>query len=180
MRLSKSLESLSDFCPPTNQQHLPPPRSRVRDLESIQPSNASPRRMSDLPPRRILANLRPPLLPKPKAQKDRLEEVPRPTFGGSDRSPGERGAGQRAAGDSDIQRKIKEVEERVHGVTTEESREALRAHSGDVMRAVQALKMEQLYNVSRHTKDECRRILEKCHWDLEAASRYVLRRAHLQ
>ncbi|KAM8974306.1 non-receptor tyrosine-protein kinase TNK1 isoform 2-T2 [Pelodytes ibericus] len=216
-RLSKSLESLSNFSPPTEQPHLLPPKSRVRDLESFSPSEAmSPRRMSDLPPRRILANLRPPVLPKPKpgTGKDRFLPLPNTDYpshpmarankdrisastpilcigdtGGASRPPlaislsdgGAGGKGQRAAGgDGDLQKKMKEMEDRVHGVTTEECREALRAHSGDVQRAIQALKVEQLYNVSRHTKDECRRILDKCQWNLEAASRYVLRRAHLQ
>ncbi|PIO28940.1 hypothetical protein AB205_0075740 [Aquarana catesbeiana] len=70
------------------------------------------------------------------------------------------------------------VEECVHGVTTEESREALRNCGGDVARAVQSLKVEQLYNICRFSKDECQRILDKCKWNLESASRYVLRRPH--
>ncbi|XP_056410836.1 non-receptor tyrosine-protein kinase TNK1-like [Hyla sarda] len=200
--LSKSLESLSNFNPQTSRQNLPGPKSRVRDLESSPPREASPRRMSDLPPRRILANLRPPVLPKPKLPptKERILPLPNTDYP----SPQMNRAGKEKfssspvlAGDvvhrlpsdpkvvapkggiteSDLQRKVKEVEERVHGVTTEESRDALRRYSGDVARAVQALKVEQLYNVSRHSKDDCRRILEKCQWNLEAASRYVLRRA---
>ncbi|KAM4675352.1 non-receptor tyrosine-protein kinase TNK1 isoform 2-T2 [Discoglossus pictus] len=216
-RLSKSLESLSDFSQPINQPQFPTPKNRVRDLESVMPSDISNRRMSDLPPRRNLAQFRPPLFPKPKpsSSKDRFVSIPQADYpahpmvraskekfsastpllcgvdvGGVSRPTpmapvtegmhGGKGAGRREAGESELQRKIKEVEERVHGVTTEESRDALRAHSGDVGRAVQALKVEQLYNVSRHSKDDCRRILEKCQWNLESASRYVLRRAHLQ
>ncbi|XP_069807992.1 non-receptor tyrosine-protein kinase TNK1-like isoform X3 [Dendropsophus ebraccatus] len=203
-RLSKSLESLSDFSPQTGRQNLPGPKSRVRDLESSPPREASPRRMSDLPPRRILANLRPPVLPKPKlpAAKERILPLPNtdyPTpqvnrsskekFSSSPvlapigeivhRVPSDPKVAAQKGGsaESDLQRKVKEVEERVHGVTTEESRDALRRYSGDVTRAVQALKVEQLYNVSRHSKEDCRRILEKCQWNLESASRYVLRRA---
>ncbi|XP_053318674.1 non-receptor tyrosine-protein kinase TNK1 [Spea bombifrons] len=216
-RLSKSLESISDFSLQGPQNHGPPPKSRVRDLESILPGEPTPRRMSDLPPRRVLAHIRMPVLPKPKppSSKDRFLPLPhadypphpmvrvnkekisastpllcggdtgavsRPPLGVSlsDGGSAGKGGGQRGVGESEFQRKVKEVEDRVHGATTEESREALRVHAGDVTRAVQALKVEQLYNVSRHTKDDCRRILDKCQWNLEAASRYVLRRAHLQ
>ncbi|KAM4037431.1 activated CDC42 kinase 1-like isoform 3-T3 [Anomaloglossus baeobatrachus] len=190
-RLSKSLESLSDF-PQNSHQNLPGPRSRVRDLESSPPRDPSPRRMSDLPPRRILANLRPQLLPKPKlsAPKERFLPLPNTDYPSPQiirtsagdvvhrlPSDGKVAAQKGGSTEGDLQRKVKEVEERVHGVTTEESRDALRSFAGDVGRAVQALKVEQLYNVSRHSKDDCRRILEKCQWNLEAASRYVLRRA---
>ncbi|KAM3909936.1 non-receptor tyrosine-protein kinase TNK1 [Leptodactylus fuscus] len=203
-RLSKSLESLSDFPPQNSRQHHPGPRSRIRDLESSPPREPSPRRMSDLPPRRILANLRPQVLPKPKlpVTKERLLPLPNADYPSSQmsragkekfssspvlatagdvmhRSPsdGKVAAQKGGSSESDLQRKVKEVEERVHGVTTDESRDALRNYGGDVTRAVQALKVEQLYNVSRHSKEDCRRILEKCQWNLEAASRYVLRRA---
>nr|DBA29611.1 TPA: hypothetical protein GDO54_005682 [Pyxicephalus adspersus] len=204
-RLSRSLESLSDFDLHNRPQAHHTPKQRGRDLESIAspPREPSPRRMSDLPPRRALANLRPLPPPKPKILvKDRL--LPPPTGDHSIQqmsrnnkdkhpsspvlvpgdahpvprvAPESKSAGYRAVtADNDLQKKIKEVEERVHGVTTEESREALRTFGGDVTRAVQALKVEQLYNISRYSKDECQRILEKCKWNLEAASRYVLRR----
>uniref|UniRef100_A0A8C5P799 Non-specific protein-tyrosine kinase n=1 Tax=Leptobrachium leishanense TaxID=445787 RepID=A0A8C5P799_9ANUR len=217
-RLTKSLESISELCPPTNPHPTPLHKSRVRDLESVSPNEPSPRRMSDLPPRRILQNLRPPVMPKPKpptAAKDRFVPLPHADYpphqmtraqkdkisastpllnvgdtGAANRSQlgvslsdggaGGKGAMQRGPAESEFQKKMKEVEERVHGVTTEECRDALRANSGDVMRAVQALKVEQLYNLSRYTKDECRRILDKNQWSLELASRYVLRRSNLQ
>ncbi|XP_075703497.1 non-receptor tyrosine-protein kinase TNK1 isoform X1 [Rhinoderma darwinii] len=200
-RLSKSLESLSDFGPQNGRQIPPGPKNRVRDLESSPPREPSPRRMSDLPPRRILANLRPPVLPKPKlsAPKERLLPLPntdypsqqtrasKEKFSSSSvlpaagevvhRLPSDGKVAAQKGAECDLQRKVKEVEERVHGVTTDECRDALRSFGGDVSRAVQALKVEQLYNVSRHSKEECRRILDKCQWNLEAASRYVLRRA---
>ncbi|CAN2391245.1 negative regulation of Ras protein signal transduction [Pristimantis euphronides] len=200
-RLSKSLESLSDLGPQSVRHNLSGAKSRVRDLESSPPREPSPRRLSDLPPRRILANLRPPVLPKPKlpTPKERLLPLPSTDYPSSQISrasrekfssspvlaadvahrilpDGKMAAQKGGVAESDLQRKIKEVEDRVHGVTTEESRDALRSYGGDVARAVQVLKVEQLYNVSRHSKDECRRILEKCQWSLEAASRYVLRR----
>ncbi|XP_053574404.1 non-receptor tyrosine-protein kinase TNK1 isoform X2 [Bombina bombina] len=216
-RLSKSLESLSDFPQPNNQNQFPSPRNRVRDLESVAPSDGSPRRMSDLPQRKIIPNFRPQIFQKPKVSgtKERPLFVPHTDYpshpmarvnkekfsgstpllcsmdmGGVSRPTpmvpvsegihGATGSGQRGAAENELQRKIKEVEERVHGVTTEESRDALLSNSGDISRAIHALKIEQLYNVSRHSKDECKRILEKCQWNLEAASRYVLRRAQIQ
>ncbi|XP_040271345.1 non-receptor tyrosine-protein kinase TNK1 isoform X2 [Bufo bufo] len=202
--LSKSLESLSDFSQQNTRQNRPGPKIRVRDLESSPPREPSPRRMSDLPPRRILANLRPPVLPKPKQPAPKERHLPLPSmdypspqmsrtskekFSSSPAlapagdvvhrlpSDGKTASPKGGSAESDLQRKVKEVEERVHGVTTEESRGALRSYGGDVSRAVQSLKVEQLYNVSRHSKEDCRRILEKCQWNLEAASRYVLRRA---
>ncbi|KAM5126677.1 activated CDC42 kinase 1-like isoform 1-T2 [Mantella aurantiaca] len=203
-RLSRSLESLSDFDLGSKPQSHPTPKQRGRDLESLAspPREPSPRRMSDLPPRRLLVNLRPLPPPKPKilAPKDRFLSppivehpmqqmgrnnkdksstvlVPGETHPGPRPTPESKPAGYRAiTADSDLQKKIKEVEERVHGVTTEESREALRTYGGDVTRAVQALKVEQLYNISRYSKEECQRILDKCKWNLETASRYVLRR----
>ncbi|XP_069500848.1 non-receptor tyrosine-protein kinase TNK1 [Ambystoma mexicanum] len=75
-----------------------------------------------------------------------------------------------------MQRKVKEVEDRVHGVTTDECRDALRMHGWDLMKAIHYLKVEQLYNLSRHSREECRRILEKCQWKLDIACRYVLQR----
>ncbi|KAM9312396.1 non-receptor tyrosine-protein kinase TNK1 [Gastrophryne carolinensis] len=193
--ISKSLESLSDFDLHARPQPLSPPKHRVRDLESAG-RDPSPRRMSDLPPRRLLGNLRPLVAPKPKLPPTKERSLAPPTMDGpaqqqinrnnKEKFPSTTALGAEPkppkyrgiVGDGDLQRKVKEVEERVHGVTTEESCDALRTYGGDVKRAVQALKVEQLYNVSRYSKEECRRILEKCQWNLEAASRYVLRRAH--
>ncbi|KAE8620724.1 hypothetical protein XENTR_v10010438 [Xenopus tropicalis] len=192
-RISKSLESISEPCVPANRQQ-PPMRNRAHDLES-HPTNASPRRISDIPQIRNFAIMRPPVFPKPKrpASKERFIPSPNADFpaqsvgGGVPRqSPGGTGPEGDAGGkalrtsvENELQRKIKEVEERVHGVTTEECREALSNSSGNVPRAIQALKMEQLYNVGRNSKEDCRRILEKCQWDLEAASRYVLRKTNI-
>ncbi|XP_068129920.1 non-receptor tyrosine-protein kinase TNK1 isoform X2 [Hyperolius riggenbachi] len=206
-RISRSLESLSDFELISRPQNRPSPGHLGRDLESLAMPvrETSPRRMSELPPRNILANLRPLVAPKPKLPvlKDRILPPPtqEPAIQQTRRNnrdkfpaapiltPGEaiiiprltpesKPPGYKSSSsDSDLQRKIKEVEERVHGVTTEECREALRVFNGDVNRAIQALKVEQLYNISRYSKEECRRVLDKCKWNLEAASRYVLRRA---
>ncbi|XP_018109382.1 non-receptor tyrosine-protein kinase TNK1 isoform X2 [Xenopus laevis] len=193
-RISKSLESIAEPLVPANRQHVVT-RNRAHDLES-HPINASPRRISDVPNMRNLVNMRPPVFPKPKgpASKERFISVPNADFlaqsiggvprqtpggTGSEGEAGGKGLGQRTPAEVELQRKIKEVEDRVHGVTTQECREALRNSSGNVGRAIQALKMQQLYNVGRNSKEDCRRILEKCQWDLEAASRYVLRKANL-
>ncbi|XP_049622119.1 non-receptor tyrosine-protein kinase TNK1 isoform X1 [Suncus etruscus] len=76
--------------------------------------------------------------------------------------------------DSELQRKIREVELKVHGVTHQECLATLRATRGDVAAAVQNLKVDQLFHLSSQSKADCRRILEHYQWDLSAASRYVL------
>ncbi|OCT59616.1 non-receptor tyrosine-protein kinase TNK1 [Xenopus laevis] len=193
-RISKSLESIADPLAPANRQHVVT-RNRAHDLES-HPINASPRRISDIPNIQNLSNMRPPVFPKAKGptSKERFNPVPNADFlvqsiggvprqtpggTGSEGEAGGKGSGQRTPADIELQRKIKEVEERVHGVTTEECRKALHSSSGNVGRAIQALKMEQLYNVGGHSKEECQQILEKYQWNLEAASRYVLRKANV-
>ncbi|XP_060710738.1 activated CDC42 kinase 1-like isoform X2 [Hemiscyllium ocellatum] len=74
-----------------------------------------------------------------------------------------------------LQDKINRVQEAVHGVTTDECQEALQATSFDLQRAIQHLKIQQLYNISQRSQEECRRILQDFHWSLENASQYVLR-----
>ncbi|XP_029436890.1 non-receptor tyrosine-protein kinase TNK1 [Rhinatrema bivittatum] len=241
-RLSKSLESISELdALDTNSRRL------VRDLESLPSSNPGPRRMSDLPSRKILDNLRdktrrhmanpfegPPffkpkfnpavrdrnpwLVPQPlpkvdypqahnagAAERARLGDAgrvkreqisassphlassegrkdlagSRPLSGqfGHPVDAGSKGTPHKAGGDTEaMQRKLKDVEERVHGVTTEECHQALRTHGWDTTRAVHFLKVEQLFNLSHHSREECRRILDKCQWNLEIACRYVLRK----
>lgn len=53
---------------------------------------------------------------------------------------------------------------------------ALRATGGDVVSAIQNLKVDQLFHLSSRSRADCRRILEHYQWDLSAASRYVLAR----
>ncbi|XP_077021905.1 non-receptor tyrosine-protein kinase TNK1 isoform X3 [Tamandua tetradactyla] len=78
--------------------------------------------------------------------------------------------------DSELQRKILEVELCVHGVTYQECQAALRATGGDVVSAIQNLKVDQLFHLSSRSRADCRHILEHYQWDLSAASRYVLAR----
>ncbi|XP_077327653.1 non-receptor tyrosine-protein kinase TNK1-like [Lithobates pipiens] len=75
----------------------------------------------------------------------------------------------------ELLKKIREVEDQIHGVTPEKCHEALRFFGGDVTRAVQHLKVVHLYNMSRYSKEECRRILENVNWNQEAALNYALR-----
>ncbi|KAM6163079.1 non-receptor tyrosine-protein kinase TNK1 [Rhynchocyon petersi] len=78
--------------------------------------------------------------------------------------------------DPELQRRIREVELSVHGVTHQECQAALRVTGGDVFSAIQNLKVDQLFHLSSRSKVDCRRILEHYKWDLSAASRYVLAR----
>ncbi|CAM4641591.1 unnamed protein product [Lepidochelys kempii] len=184
-RLSKSLDSVSDlsvlqtkprrpgedlaFLP----RHLGNPPSRppwemgLRPLEMPPKSRPAPRPNQ---PRRTDAPLQQP--------RDRREAGGAKASGGAHRAAvgvmGPPCSGQK--GNSDMERKIKEVEEKVHGVTVDECREALRLHGWDTQRAVEELKVDQLFHISPHSRDECRRILEKHRWNLAMASRYILSR----
>uniref|UniRef100_A0A668AF04 Tyrosine kinase, non-receptor, 1 n=1 Tax=Myripristis murdjan TaxID=586833 RepID=A0A668AF04_9TELE len=70
---------------------------------------------------------------------------------------------------------IAQVMEAVHGVTTEEVHSALRRNDWNPTRAEQQLKLEQLYSLSLCSRDDCVRILSKYQWNLQLASRYVIR-----
>ncbi|XP_076015668.1 non-receptor tyrosine-protein kinase TNK1 isoform X2 [Genypterus blacodes] len=70
---------------------------------------------------------------------------------------------------------IGQVMEAVHGVTTEEVHSALRRNEWNPMRAQQQLKLEQLYSLSLCSKEDCMRILSKYQWNLQHASRYLIR-----
>ncbi|KAK1790750.1 hypothetical protein P4O66_014613 [Electrophorus voltai] len=75
---------------------------------------------------------------------------------------------------SDARARSVQVQEAVHGVTTEECREALHNHSWNVQKAVHHLKVEQLFCLGLKTRVECHKILETCDWNLELASTQLL------
>ncbi|XP_044273062.1 non-receptor tyrosine-protein kinase TNK1 [Varanus komodoensis] len=185
-RLSKSLESISEFSVLRNRPKFPA-------LKMDHPRVPVQRRFSDLPgpfpaahpPEPRLAKPAPclpnPTLPSwalpragcPPVAGDKDQRLPRPASKGA-MAPAPPG-GQRLAL-SDIEKKVKEVEDRIHGATTEECREALRLSGWDAQKAVQMLKVDQLFHISSHSREECRHILEKHRWNLAMASRYVLSR----
>ncbi|XP_028847409.1 non-receptor tyrosine-protein kinase TNK1 [Denticeps clupeoides] len=70
---------------------------------------------------------------------------------------------------------IKHIQEAVHGVTSEEVRAALQKNDWSAVKAEQQLKVEQLYFMSLCSREECYRILSKYQWDLQYASRYLIR-----
>ncbi|XP_055501508.1 tyrosine kinase, non-receptor, 2b isoform X3 [Leucoraja erinacea] len=70
--------------------------------------------------------------------------------------------------------KIKIVQENVHGVTMEECQTALQNHAWNVQKAIQYLKVEQLFCLGLKTRSECQKILEKFDWNLELASCHLL------
>ncbi|XP_070623435.1 non-receptor tyrosine-protein kinase TNK1 isoform X2 [Erythrolamprus reginae] len=181
-RLSKSLESISEWSILRHKPRFPPFRM------DGPPSRAPQRRFSDFPVPPQLDGRSPkpaarvpnPALPSwalPKAEatgaKEKDQRIGRtgPKGPGGPHTP----SGQRLTM-GEIEKKIKEVEERVHGVTTEECLEALRTNAWEVPKTVQLLKVHQLFNLSSLSWDECRRILEKHRWNLAGASRYVLSR----
>ncbi|XP_025901159.1 activated CDC42 kinase 1 isoform X3 [Nothoprocta perdicaria] len=70
--------------------------------------------------------------------------------------------------------KIRLVQDMVHGVTTEECLTALQNHSWNVQRAIQYLKVEQLFCLGLKSRVECHRVLEMFDWNLAQASSHLL------
>uniref|UniRef100_A0A8C5MZZ4 Activated CDC42 kinase 1 n=1 Tax=Leptobrachium leishanense TaxID=445787 RepID=A0A8C5MZZ4_9ANUR len=70
--------------------------------------------------------------------------------------------------------KIKLVQDMVHGVTTEECQTALQNHGWNVQKAIQYLKVEQLFCLGLKTRVECHKVLEMFDWNLETASSHLL------
>ncbi|XP_072315269.1 non-receptor tyrosine-protein kinase TNK1 [Eucyclogobius newberryi] len=70
---------------------------------------------------------------------------------------------------------ISQVMEAVHGVTTEEVHNTLQRCDWNPLRAEQQLKLEQLYSLSLCSREDCVRILSKYQWNLQLASRYLIR-----
>ncbi|XP_063298901.1 activated CDC42 kinase 1 isoform X3 [Pelobates fuscus] len=70
--------------------------------------------------------------------------------------------------------KIRLVQDMVHGVTTEECQAALQNHGWSVQKAIQYLKVEQLFCLGLKTRMECHKVLEMFDWNLETASSHLL------
>uniref|UniRef100_F6V8I3 Activated CDC42 kinase 1 n=1 Tax=Ornithorhynchus anatinus TaxID=9258 RepID=F6V8I3_ORNAN len=70
--------------------------------------------------------------------------------------------------------KIQMVQATVHGVTTEECQAALQSHGWNVQRAVQYLKVEQLFCLGLRPRLECHKVLEMFDWNLEQAGGHLL------
>ncbi|TKS92748.1 Activated CDC42 kinase 1 [Collichthys lucidus] len=70
---------------------------------------------------------------------------------------------------------IPQVMEAVHGVTIEEVHNALQRNDWNPVRAQQQLKLEQLYSLSLCSKEDCVRVLSRYQWNLQEASRYLIR-----
>ncbi|KAG9274243.1 non-receptor tyrosine-protein kinase TNK1 [Astyanax mexicanus] len=72
---------------------------------------------------------------------------------------------------------IAQVQAAVHGVTIEEVQKALQRNDWNPMRAEQQLKTEQLYHMNQCSREDCYKILARYNWDLQHASRFVIRMA---
>uniref|UniRef100_A0A1A7XMW6 non-specific protein-tyrosine kinase n=1 Tax=Iconisemion striatum TaxID=60296 RepID=A0A1A7XMW6_9TELE len=70
--------------------------------------------------------------------------------------------------------RVKMVQEAVHGVTIEECQDALQNHNWNVQKAVNYLKVEQLFCLGLRSRADCLKLLEMCDWDLEMASTQML------
>uniref|UniRef100_A0A3Q2PIV6 Activated CDC42 kinase 1 n=1 Tax=Fundulus heteroclitus TaxID=8078 RepID=A0A3Q2PIV6_FUNHE len=67
-----------------------------------------------------------------------------------------------------------QVQEAVHGVTIAECQTALKNNNWDVLKAVNYLKVEQLFCLGLRSRSECVKLLEMCDWNLEEASTQIL------
>ncbi|XP_072904891.1 non-receptor tyrosine-protein kinase TNK1 isoform X1 [Hemitrygon akajei] len=76
-----------------------------------------------------------------------------------------------------LQSKVRRVQAAVHGVTIEECQEALHISHLDTQKAIQHLKVQQLYNMSQMTREQCQQILHEFNWSLENASQFLLKRS---
>lgn len=70
---------------------------------------------------------------------------------------------------------IAQVMEAVHGVTIEEVHNALQRNDWNPVRAEQQLKLDQLYSLSLCSREDCLRVLSRYQWNLQLASRYLIR-----
>lgn len=70
---------------------------------------------------------------------------------------------------------VAKVQSAVHGVTIDEVQSALQRNEWNPVRAEQQLKAEQLYHMNQCSREECHRILARYNWDLQGASRYIIR-----
>ncbi|XP_068611814.1 non-receptor tyrosine-protein kinase TNK1 [Brachionichthys hirsutus] len=70
---------------------------------------------------------------------------------------------------------ISQVMEAVHGATIDEVHGALQRCDWNPVGAEQQLKLEQLYSLSLCSREDCLRILSRYQWNLQLASRYLIR-----
>ncbi|KAM9315613.1 activated CDC42 kinase 1 isoform 1-T1 [Gastrophryne carolinensis] len=70
--------------------------------------------------------------------------------------------------------KIRLVQDMVHGVTTDECQTALQNHGWNIQKAIQYLKVEQLFCLGLKSRSECHKVLETFDWNLETASSHLL------
>ncbi|KAF1380601.1 hypothetical protein PFLUV_G00165580 [Perca fluviatilis] len=68
-----------------------------------------------------------------------------------------------------------QIMEAVHGVTIEEVQTALERNDWNPVRAEQQLKLEQMYSLSLCSREDCLRILSRYQWNLQLASRFLIR-----
>ncbi|XP_060791572.1 non-receptor tyrosine-protein kinase TNK1 isoform X2 [Neoarius graeffei] len=170
---------------------IPPPRPPPPNFKRTKPQNV-------ICERRVAGNPGPapwPLLPPPHLQFQPQQQ----TRGGSNLTKMAHLAKSSPQLDSDMERerereKVQEryppqqiqvdketlkaqVQAAVHGVTLEEVQKALQRNEWNPMRAEQQLKAEQLYHMNQCSREDCHKILARYNWDLQQASRFVIRMA---
>ncbi|XP_066536639.1 non-receptor tyrosine-protein kinase TNK1 [Hoplias malabaricus] len=71
--------------------------------------------------------------------------------------------------------KVAQLQAAVHGVTIQEAHKALQRNDWNPVRAEQQLKTEQLYQMNQCSREDCYKILARYNWDLQQASRFLIR-----
>ncbi|XP_077327646.1 activated CDC42 kinase 1-like [Lithobates pipiens] len=201
--MSKSMENISDWEVNSKPHGLLIPEPYRQDMDCIAPMThrSSMRRRSEQPPQHLVDTPHCSAPTKTTSSRDQFLVVPTtancprrsssfnrrekvsstPGLGPGEipiaRRPSQISTSQRCSSKithSELQRRIREVEDQVPGATPEKCQEALRFFGGDVTRAVQHLKVVHLYNLTRYGKEECRQILEKFNWNMDAASFHIV------
>ena len=65
------------------------------------------------------------------------------------------------------------------GTSEEEAYTALQSHHWDMTRAVQYLKIEQLFRLRLTSRDKCREELISVHWNIEQAASNLIDKCHI-
>ncbi|XP_034415846.1 activated CDC42 kinase 1 [Cyclopterus lumpus] len=82
--------------------------------------------------------------------------------------------GRTAAPSMQQEQSVTQVHGAVHGVTLEECQAALQSHDGNVLQAIDHLKVEQLFRLGLRSRAECEELLRRCRLNLEQASALML------
>ncbi|XP_035697157.1 activated CDC42 kinase 1-like [Branchiostoma floridae] len=189
MNFSVNAKNPPKIPPPPNMAHVRPlPREEVKlQAQTHRPGdlgveNVAYRTSSTslgvplLPPPPKVDSLRPGTLPARRSVSQPNDESVQKSTGVEterrrSRTPDSFSAMKETSGS---QEKVYQVQMSVHGVTTDECEHALQNNNWEVKKAIDYLKVEQLFRIGVQSKDRCQKMLEAFNWNLEKASAAVL------